>query len=272
MKPLKLGLLGYGKMGKAMIDGLIVQNFLDEPNLFITTPHSAAKALIDHPGVIICEDPQTMCEQSDIILLAVKPQILKNELFKLRNHLKNKVIISIAAGITTQSLCDLVDPSTQVLRTMPNLAVEVLKGVILVSQSHTLTPENLALCVDLLSHLGLVELIDESQMDSGSVLIGSGPAFIAYFIDAMKQGAHNQFSDEESLRMLYQTVLGTVAVLHESKISPETLIERVCSPNGSTIEGINSLKTHHVDKLIIEAIQKSEARAKALGELILVKK
>ncbi len=272
MKPFKLGLLGYGKMGKAIINGLIANNFLSEVNLNIYTPHSAAQAVLDHPKVTICDDAQTMCDQSDLIFLAVKPQILMLELLKLREHLKNKVIISIAAGISMESLCDLVDPSTQVIRTMPNLAVEVLKGVILISGSHTLSPENLALSIDMFSHLGLVEVIDETKMDIGSVLIGSGPAFIAYFMDAMKKGSQSQFDDELTFQLLYQMVIGTITLLQTQELSPETLIENVCSPNGSTIEGINELRKTQVDVLINQALQKSEARAKVLGKLALVKR
>ncbi|KAF0226095.1 MAG: pyrroline-5-carboxylate reductase [Erysipelotrichaceae bacterium] len=267
MKPFKLGLLGYGKMGKALIDGLITQGFLDETNLFVYTPHSSPKAKSDHPGVNICLDSYEMCEKSDIILLAVKPQILPSVLRILRNHLKNKVIISIAAGITTENLVAMVEPSTQVIRVMPNLAVEVQEGVILLSKAHNLNHENLNICAVMFSKLGLVVLIDENKMDIGSVLIGSGPAFLAYFINAMKLGASGQFSDKETYRMLYHTITGTIAYLQENNMDPQDLIERVCSPNGSTIEGIQSLRDDGVENQIVHAVRQSEARAKALGKI-----
>ncbi len=267
MKPFKLGLLGYGKMGKALIDGLITQGFLDETNLFVYTPHSSPKAKSDHPGINICLDAFEMCDKSDIILLAVKPQILPAIVMNLRSHLKNKAIISIAAGITTEKLVTMCDPSTQVIRVMPNLAVEVLEGVVLLSKAHTLDPENLNICAVMFSKVGLVVLVDEQKMDIGSVLIGSGPAFLAYFINAMKLGASGQFDDQETYRMLYQTITGTVAYLQENKMDPEDLIERVCSPNGSTIEGIRSLRDDGVEDKIVNAVHQSEARAKALGKL-----
>ena len=267
MKMFKLGLLGYGKMGKAMIDGLITQGFLDETNLFVYTPHSSPKAKSDHPGLNICLDAYEMCDKSDIILLAVKPQILPSVIRILRNHLKNKAIISIAAGITTENLVAMVEPSTQVIRVMPNLAVEVLEGVVLLSKAHNLNHENLNICAVMFSKLGLVVLVDESKMDIGSVLIGSGPAFLAYFINAMKLGAAGQFSDQETYRMLYQTITGTIAYLQENKMNPKDLIERVCSPNGSTIEGIRSLRDDGVENQIVHAVRQSEARAKALGKI-----
>lgn len=272
MKSFKFGLLGYGKMGKALIDGLITQGFLEESNLFVYTPNSSSRAKADHPGLNICRDAQMMCDQSDIILMAVKPQVLPNEIMALKNHLKDKVIISIAAGISTENLIALVDPSTQVIRVMPNLAVEVEKGVILLSKAYNLDSENLNICAVMFAKLGFVQMIDEDKMDIGSVLIGSGPAFIAYFINALKLGASNQFSDEETFNMIYQTVIGTIAYLQKNKIQPNELINRVCSPNGSTIEGINSLKDNGVEDQLIEAIQQSEARAKALGAFKLVKK
>jgi len=267
MKPFKLGLLGYGKMGKALIDGLITQSFLDEANLFVYTPHSSPKAKTDHPGLNICEDAYEMCDKSDIILLAVKPQILPTVVMDLRNHLKNKAIISIAAGITTENLVAMVDPSTQVIRVMPNLAVEVQEGVILLSKAHNLDHENLNICAVMFSKVGLVVLVDESKMDIGSVLIGSGPAFLAYFINAMKLGAAGQFSNDETLRMLYQTISGTITYLQENNIDPQDLIERVCSPNGSTIEGIKSLMDNGVEDKIVQAVHQSESRAKALGKI-----
>lgn len=272
MKPFKLGLLGYGKMGKALVDGLITQGFLDETNLYIYSPHSSPKAKTDHPGLNVCLDAREMCDKSDLVLLAVKPQVLPAQLLELRAHLKNKAIISIAAGISTESLIGMVDPSTQVMRVMPNLAVEVQQGVTLLSKSNTLDPENLNICAVMFAKLGLIELIDETKMDIGSVLIGSAPAFIAYFINALKLGAAGQFSEEEALTMIYQTMTGTVTYLQENKIHPNELIERVCSPNGSTIEGIKALKADEVESMIVHAVQQSEARAKALGKGVLVKK
>jgi len=266
MKPFKLGLLGYGKMGKALIDGLITQGFLDETNLYIYTPNSSPKALHEHPGIHVCLDAKTMVDQSDVVLLAVKPQVLPSAILELRSHLKNKVIISIAAGISTQSLVAMTDPSTQVLRVMPNLAVEVQEGVILLSKAHTLDPDNFNLCAVMFSKLGLVQLIDEAKMDIGSVLIGSAPAFIAYFVNALRLGAAGQFNEEEALTMIYQTVLGTITYLLENEIHPNELIDRVCSPNGSTIEGIRALRQDDVESMIVHAVQQSEARAKALGQ------
>jgi pyrroline-5-carboxylate reductase len=272
MKPFKLGLLGYGKMGKALVDGLIAQGFLDVANLYIYSPNSSPKAKQEHPGINICLDARDMADHSDLILLAVKPQVLPSALYELRDHLKNKAIISIAAGISTESLIAMTDPSTQVMRVMPNLAVEVLKGVILLSKSHTLDADNLNICAVMFSKLGLVQLIDEAKMDIGSVLIGSAPAYIAYFINAIKLGAAGQFSDEEALTMIYQTVIGTVSYLQENEIDPNELITRVCSPNGSTIEGIKAMRDHEVESQIVHAVQQSEARAKALGKIVIVKK
>lgn len=272
MENFKLGLLGYGKMGKAMIEGMINDGFLNESQLYVYTPNSSKKALQEHPELHACVDAHEMCEQSDIILLAVKPQILPSALLELRSHLKHKVVISIAAGISTESLVAMVDPSTQVLRIMPNLAVEVQQGVILLSKSHTLDVEKFNFCAVMLSKLGLVELIDEDKMDIGSVLIGSAPAFVAYFINALRLGAAGQFTQEEAFRMLFQTVTGTVAYLKANEIHPDTLIERVCSPNGSTIEGIKALREDDVESKIVHAVQQSEVRAKSLGNQVLVKK
>lgn len=272
MKPFKLGLLGYGKMGKALVDGLVSQGFLDESNLYLYTPNSARKAKDDHPGINLCEDAFTLADRSDIILLAIKPQILPSSLMELRPHLKNKAIISIAAGITTESLIAMTDPTTQVLRVMPNLAVDVHEGVTLFSKAHTLDKDNLNICAVMFSKLGLVQLIDEEKMDIGSVLIGSAPAFIAYFINALKLGAAGQFEEEEALRLLYQTVKGTVSTLQEKGIHPNELIDRVCSPNGSTIEGIKAMLEDDVESEIVHAVQQSEKRAKILGKAFPVKK
>lgn len=259
-------------MGKALVDGLVNQGFLNETNLYVYSPNSSLKAKHEHPGLTVCLDAREMCDHSDLILLAVKPQVLPSAIYELREHLKDKAIISIAAGISTESLIAMVDASTQVMRVMPNLAVEVQEGVILLSKSHTLDPDNLNICAVMFSKLGLVQLIDEAKMDIGSVLIGSAPAFIAYFINALKLGAAGQFSDEEALAMIYQTVKGTVTYLQGNGVHPNELITRVCSPNGSTIEGIKALREDEVESEIVHAVQQSEARAKALGRILLVKK
>lgn len=267
MKPFTLGVLGYGKMGKSLIDGLLERGFIDEDHIHFYTPHSVKTALADHPDMVAHPSAEELVNAVDVVLCCVKPQILPEVILDLRLALRHKVLISIAAGIRTEQLMALVDPSTQVLRVMPNLAVQVLKGVTLLSKAHTLDPDWFNVCAVMFQKLGTVMLIDEDKMDIGSVLTGSIPAYLAYFLDSVKLGAASQFSEEETLEMLYETVKGTVAYLESTEISPLELINRVCSPNGSTIEGIRYMRDQHVEDLIAHAVRQSEARAKALGNV-----
>ena len=265
MKPFKLGVLGYGKMGKSLIDGLLEREFIDEDHIHLYTPHSAKVALEEHPAMVAHASADDLVSAVDVVLCCVKPQILPQVIGDLRLALHNKVLISIAAGIRTEQLVAMCDTSTQVLRVMPNLAVQVLKGVTLISSAHTLDPDWFNACAVMFEKLGKVLLIEEDKMDIGSVLTGSLPAYLAYFLNGVKHGVSSQFSDEETLAMLYETVKGTIAYLEATGISPLELIDRVCSPNGSTIEGIRYLRDQHVDDLLAHAVRQSEARAKALG-------
>ena len=266
MKPFKLGVLGYGKMGKSLIDGLLERGFIDEDHVHLYTPHSVKAALADHPDMVAHVSAEDLVEAVDVVLCCVKPQVLPQVIGDLRLALHNKVLISIAAGIRTEQLIALCDSSTQVLRVMPNLAVQVQKGVTLMSNAHTLDAFWFNAVAVMFEKLGKVMLIDEDKMDIGSVLTGSLPAYLAFFLDGIKLGANSQFSDEETLDMLYATVIGTVTYLQETGITPLELINRVCSPNGSTIEGIRYLRDQHVEDLLAHAVHQSEARAKELGK------
>jgi pyrroline-5-carboxylate reductase len=267
MKPFKLGVLGYGKMGKSLIDGLLVRGFIDEDHIHLYTPHSVKSALADHPDMVAHPSAEDLVNAVDVVLCCVKPQILPEVIMDLRLALRSKVLISIAAGIRTDQLIALVDPTTQVLRVMPNLAVQVLKGVTLMSKAHTVDPDWFNACAVMFQNLGTVMLIDEDKMDIGSVLTGSMPAYLAFFLDSVKLGSTSQFSEAETLEMLYETLKGTVAYLESTGITPLELINRVCSPNGSTLEGIRYMRDQHVEDLIAHAVRQSEARAKALGNV-----
>lgn len=266
MKPFKLGVLGYGKMGKSLIDGLLARSFIDVEQLHLYTPHSTEAALTDHPGLVIHSSAEEMVASVEVVLCCVKPQILPEVITPLRNVLRHKVLISIAAGIRTEQLVALCDPSTAVLRVMPNLAVHVHKGVTLLSKAHTLDPDWFNACAVMFEKLGRVFLIEEDKMDIGSVLIGSLPAYLALFLEGIRHGSGNQFSEKETLEMLYASVIGTVSYLKSTDISPSELIDRVCSPNGSTIEGIRYLNDQNLITLLANAVRQSEARAKALGQ------
>lgn len=260
---LKIGFIGAGKMAEALIRAMAD---IEHTEVTIT----ASDVMEDRRrliGGIDCvtatEDNKEVVDNSDIIFIAVKPQMIDVVLEEMRET--EKLVISIAAGISLAHMESSL-PKARVIRIMPNtpcLVGEMAGGFALGSKA---TEKDAQLLVELVSNAGIIFKLDESLMDAVTGLSGSGPAFVAYIIRAMADGGIKQGLPEGiALKLAAQTVMGTGKLLRDMDLDPDTLITMVSSPGGTTVAGRNVLENSDVKEVMENTIKAATERGKELG-------
>ncbi len=207
----------------------------------------------------------------DMIFLGVKPQVLGEVLEPLKDIFKNRTtpftIVSMVAGVTLQSVCDLAGGNFAVIRIMPNTPANVGCGMILYCKNDLATNDDIALFLDSMQFAGVCDFIDESLFDAATAVSGCGPAFVYMFIEALAEGGVNAgLPRDKALKLAAQTVLGAGKMVRDSGVDPTTLRENVCSKGGSTIEGVKSLFASDLNATVQKAVNASFERTKELGK------
>jgi len=265
LQGVKLGLIGAGAMGGAIIRGLLAKGKVARENLIYYDPDPARQKKMEKLGVeAALDNPEVMHAQ--VVVLAVKPQLLGPVLAGIKDFARpHHLLISIAAGTTLATL-EAALPETRIIRAMPNTPALVGAGMTALASGSRATPEDTALALELFQAVGQAAVVEERLMDAVTGLSGSGPAFVALFIEAMADGgvkaglprtlAHN---------MAVQTVLGAAKLCLEEDLHPAKLKDLVASPAGTSIEGLHVLENGGFRGLIMSAVTAAAARAKELG-------
>lgn len=271
LKDKKICFVGAGNMANAIIGGL-VQKGLSAENIIASAPSEEHLTQVkENWGVRTASDNNASVKQADIIVLSVKPQILKEVCESLSSSLSHRpLIISIAAGIELSSLNDWLGEAQAIVRCMPNTPAQVLKGASGLMANPYVSDEQKALSTELFSGIGVVEwLSDESQMHSVTALSGSGPAYIFMMIEAMESAAIKQGIKAETARKLAaQTVLGAAQMVLSSDVSPAQLKKNVMSPGGTTERAIQTFEESDLMGIVDKAMQAAADRSEELSELL----
>ena len=217
-------------------------------------------------------DNDTVVEKAKWIFLGVKPQVLPSVMEALRPALSKRekddfVLVTMAAGVSMAALEEMTGVYAPVVRIMPNTPVAVGKGMILYTANEEVSENDLSEFVDALSFAGKTDYIKEEEIDAASVISGCGPAFMYMFLEAMQEKGIALGLDGEKARLYAeQTMLGAASLAMASEESLETLRVRVCSPGGSTIEGVKVFQNRELYGTVSEALGASFKRTKELGE------
>lgn len=256
---MKIGFIGAGNMGGAILRGLLSSNFCPPQDIAVSEPQSADREVLSYNN-----NPR-LTRESDIILLCVKPFILPEVLNEIKSEvLPSKLFISIAAGISTQNIENILG-SVPVLRVMPNTPASLGWGMSALCAGAYAAERHMQLGQDIFNSVGKTAVISEPQMDAVTALSGSGPAFFYYFTDAMIQAGIGMGLSPEAARLLAcQTAAGAGQMLVQSGKPPETLISEVTTPGGTTAAGLEVLKNHHMDSIIAQTLGAAESRSKEL--------
>lgn len=269
----KIGFIGSGNMAEAIISGIVSSNSALAENIICSDVRAdKLKKLTDKYGVITTTDNREVVEQSEIILYAVKPQLLGRVLKETADLLDmSKLLISIAAGVPLAAIESCLNKELRLIRVMPNICAFVKEGASAVAAGNHVQKGDVDRAMAIFDSVGKSIFIEENiLMDAFTGMSGSGPAYIALVIESMSDaGVKLGMSREDSLLLSIQTVLGSAKLLLESGEHPGQLKDRVASPGGTAIVGVHTLEQGGLRTTMINAVESASNRATELGELMI---
>ena len=265
---MKIGFIGCGNMASAIIDGIIKNNITDEKEINVFDVfYPALEALTSKYDVILCESASDVVKNSDAVILAVKPNIIASVLDDINYALEEKstLLISIAAGKTIDFIRNSLSHDNRIIRIMPNINAKVGEAISAYTANSSATKEDKELCEKFFGGVGKVMYLDEALFPLFGVIGGCSPAFAYMFIDSLARAAvKNGMKKEIALQISAQAVLGSAKMILESNEHPWELVDKVCSPGGTTIEGVTSLQQDGFENAVINAVNKAVEKDKKL--------
>ena len=242
---MRLGIIGLGNMATAIIGGIIKAGLIRPEDIFGSdADRSQRDKAKETLGINVCESNAQAADNSDYVIVAVKPQVYEHVLPDIKSAMnKEQVIISIAPGKTLSYLEKNLIPDAKIVRLMPNTPALVGEGCTGVCKNENVTDSEFAFVMKLLAGFGKAYEVKESQMDAVVAVSGSSPAYVFMLIDAMADGAVAEGLDRATaIKMAAQAVLGSARMVLETGKHPGQLKDMVCSPAGTTIDAVAVLE------------------------------
>lgn len=263
----QLGIIGGGVMGEALLSRLVAQGTYDADAIRVGEPTAARCELLQQTyGITAIADNQAVLEASDVLLLAVKPQIFPTVTAALSPQKPEQLVVSIMAGVPLQAL-EANFRGQPMIRAMPNTPATIGAGMTAIAAGTHATAEHLAVAQQLFATVGDVVQVPESLMDAVTGVSGSGPAFVALVVEALADGGVAAGLPRAiAQRLALQTVRGTAELLQATDLHPAVLKDRVTSPGGTTIAGVAALEKAGLRNALIEAVKAAYRRSQELGK------
>jgi len=268
VKGKKIGFLGGGNMGEALIRGIVKTGIVPPEDLFVTDVRlERLEELARTYGLHTLSDNTLLVRRADVVILAVKPQILAGVLQEIAPATPGRLLISIAAGVSTAEIRRHLPPAPRLIRSMPNTPALVLEGATAIAPGHDLAPGDLETGREIFAAVGQVVVLGEEHMDAVTGLSGSGPAYIALVVEALADGGVKVGLDRKTaMTLATQTVLGAARLLLETGTHPGQLKDMVTSPGGTAIAGIHTLEAGGLRRTLIDAVERATLRSRELGQ------
>ena len=264
----KIGFIGAGKMGSAIIKGVLRAGLVEPGRIAASDPVEAlGKALVEETGVGFMQDNAALVEASDIVVLAVKPQVMDGVLRDLADVTPGGTLwVSIAAGVPISRIEGLLPEGERVVRVMPNTPCLVGQAASAYSGGRWAKGEDLDKVGEILSSVGLAVAVEEHHLDAVTALSGSGPAYVFLFIESLTAGGVQMgLSRDVALKLALQTVYGSAVMARDSKEHLAELRDAVTSPAGTTAAGLFALEQGAFRATVMEAVIQAAERSEALG-------
>ncbi|MEO0834975.1 MAG: pyrroline-5-carboxylate reductase [Cyanobacteria bacterium J06642_3] len=261
-----LSIIGGGVMAEAILSRLLEQQVFAASTVLVSEPRQSRRDFLNQKyQVQVTDDNQTAISAAQILLLAVKPQILDLVVADITPN-PDSIIVSILAGVTSHRL-EQAFPQQPIIRVMPNTPATVGAGMSAIARGTYAKQEHLDQAKKIFAAVGEVVEVPESSMDAVTGLSGSGPAFVALAIEALADGGvASGLPRAIALQLATQTVLGTATLIQETKMHPGVLKDQVTSPGGTTIAGVAQLESAAFRSALIEAVKAATQRSKELGQ------
>lgn len=265
----KIGFIGCGKMASAIIRGVISSKFVDAD--CITASEISVEAAEEKSkklGIKVVTNNNELVKNSDIIFVATTPNFVEGVLNEIKDSVtQDKLVISIAAGVTTNFIQNILPENTRVVRVMPNTPALICEGMSGIAGGKSATKDDVEFVKQLLSNIGKCIVVEESQIDIVTAISGSGPAFYYKVINEIARAGEKLGLDyEKSLTLSIQTAIGSAKMLLNSDKSAEELIASVATKGGCTRVGVDFMDEEKTNELFYNLIDKTREKAKALGK------
>lgn len=264
----KIGFIGCGNMGKAILGGLVASKLVPAEN--ITVYNRSAKsveAISQEFGSRGANSADEVAKQADVLIVGVKPNMMANILGEIRDALKpNAIVVSIAAGVTLETLEFALKDGQKVVRVMPNTPALVNAGMSSITPNKQVSEDESALIVEIFNSFGRAEIVPEYLIHSVVGVSGSAPAYVFMFIEAMADAAVlGGMPRAQAYQFAAQAVMGSAKMVLETGKHPGELKDMVCSPGGTTIEAVKVLEQKGLRAAVMDAMQSCMAKSEEMS-------
>jgi len=263
-----IGFIGAGNMAEALIRGLVRGGHVPAARVAASAPRrDRLEELRGAYGIAVTTDNREVARGAGLVVLSVKPQILDKVLREIGDQLRpGTLVISIAAGVDTETIEAAVPDSVRVVRAMPNVPATVGAGATAIAGGRHASEADLATARAIFDAVGISVLLDETHLDAVTGLSGSGPAYIFLILEALADaGVKVGLSRRNAQRLAAQTVMGSAKLLLETDEHPGKLKDMVTSPGGTAIAGLHTLEEGGLRTTLINAVETATKRARELG-------
>ncbi len=264
----RLGIVGCGNMGEALLEGWIASGTTAPSDIWASAPHAERLAELSRHGVHLSRDNREVAEAADVVIFAVKPQILDGVLEQCAPLVTaEKLSISIAAGVPIVAIARRLRPPARLVRAMPNVAALVRASATGLAAGDHATAEDMETAATLFGAVGRTQVVEEALLDAVTGLSGSGPAYVFLMIEALSDaGVKVGLSRHCAQALAAQTVLGAAKLLLETGLHPGQLKDMVTSPGGTAIAGLHTLEAGGLRTTLIDAVETATRRSRELGD------
>ncbi|MHA7128449.1 pyrroline-5-carboxylate reductase [Algoriphagus namhaensis] len=251
-----IAIIGAGNLGQAIAQGLLKNPDFRAEQLALTRRNTASLKEFEDKGVRVMQDNIRAIHDADLIILGVKPYNVKHILTELAPTIRREeqILVSLATGITLQEMEEALGFSMTTFRAMPNIAADIQESITCICHSGATTDQEKEI-QELFDHIGQSISIDEGLMEAATVLGACGIAYVLRFMRAMIQGGIQiGFDSHTASQIVNQTVKGAAELMIKSKLHPEAAIDKVTTPKGCTIVGLNEMEHHGFSSSMVRGV------------------
>lgn len=264
-----IGFIGAGNMAGAIIDGMLASGFPAD-RIWVCDRNEDKREAFDHKGLHATADNAELIRACDIVVLAVKPQVLKSVIEPLTNEFQARkpLVVSVAAGVTAESIDRWIGGGFAIVRTMPNTPSLVMTGSTGLYANDPVKDDEKKAVESIFTGIGTAVWVEhENDLHAVTATSGSAPAYFFRFMEAMQKTAEAQGLDADTARaLIVQTALGAAKMVKETGDSPAELRRKVCSPKGTTEQAIMSFERDDIDAVVARAMEACHHRSIELSE------
>lgn len=266
----KLAFIGAGSMAESILTGIVNSAFLPKERIFVTNKSDRERLafLEKQYEVQHTDDKQKTVDGADVIIIAVKPYDLKAAVTSISDCLSaDQLLISVVAGVATDTISQLLGNEMPVVRAMPNTSSAAGQSATAVTRGEFAGEDHLQTAMDLFNTIGTATEVAEADMHTVTAISGSGPAYVYYLVEAMEQAAMKAGLDKQTAHdLITQTIVGAGEMLKSSRQEPTQLRKNITSPGGTTQAGLETLSRHNVQEAVMACVQRARERSIELGK------